>query len=95
MHTAEPFCHSPVPQGVEAATGKLKRYKSPGVDQIPEELVKAGGETPGSESHKFIKLIGDNDELPLQWKESTVVPIHKKGNKMASNYRGIPLLATS
>jgi hypothetical protein len=28
---------------VEVAVGKLKRYKSPGADQIPAELIQAGG----------------------------------------------------
>jgi hypothetical protein len=41
----------------------------------------------------FITL---EEELPLQWKESIVVPIHKKGEKTdCSNYRGISLLSTS
>jgi hypothetical protein len=39
---------------VETAVGKLKRYKSPGTDQIPSELIKAGGETLCSEIHKLI-----------------------------------------
>jgi hypothetical protein len=30
---------------VEIAIAKLKRYKSPGSDQILEELIQAGGET--------------------------------------------------
>jgi hypothetical protein len=28
---------------VELATAKLKRHKSPGLDKIPAELIKAGG----------------------------------------------------
>jgi hypothetical protein len=80
----------------EVATGKLKRYKSPGVDQIPAELSQAGGGRLRSEIHKLIKLIWNKEELPHQWKESTVVPIHKKGDKTdCSNYRGISLLSTS
>jgi hypothetical protein len=39
----------------EVAIGKLKRYKSPGVDQIPAELIQAGGGTLRSEIHKLIK----------------------------------------
>jgi hypothetical protein len=27
----------------EVAIGKLKKYKSPGADQIPAELIQAGG----------------------------------------------------
>jgi hypothetical protein len=34
--------------------------------------------------------------LPDQWKESIIVPVHKKGDKTdCSNYRGISLLSTS
>jgi hypothetical protein len=73
----------------------LKRYESPGVDQIPAELIQAGGETLRSEIHKLIKLIWNKEELPHQWKESIVVPIHKNGDKTdCSNYRGISLLST-
>jgi hypothetical protein len=41
-------------------------------------------------------LIWNKEELPHQWKESTVIPIHKKGDKTdSSNYQGISLLPTS
>jgi hypothetical protein len=36
---------------------KLKKYKSPGSDQIPAELIQAGGETFQSEIHKLINSI--------------------------------------
>jgi hypothetical protein len=64
---------------------------------IPAELIQAGGrETLHSEIHKLIKLIWNKEELPHQWKESIVVPIHKNGDKAeCSNYRGISLLPTS
>jgi hypothetical protein len=45
MHTAEPFVPHLSAAEVEVAIGKLKRYKSPGVDQIPAELIQEGGET--------------------------------------------------
>jgi hypothetical protein len=78
----------PTASEVEVVIGKLKRHKSPGADQIP-----AGGETLRSEIHKLIKLIWSKEELPHQWKESIVVPIHKKVDKTdCSNYRGISLL---
>jgi hypothetical protein len=93
IHTAEPFVPEPSASEVEVATGKLKSYKSPGVDQIPAELIQAGGETWRSEIHKLIKLIWNKEELPHQRKEATVVPIHKKGDKIeCSNYRGTSLL---
>jgi hypothetical protein len=41
-------------------------------------------------------LLWNKEELPHQWKESIVVPTHKKGDKTdCSNYRGISLLSTS
>jgi hypothetical protein len=80
---------------VEVAMGKMKRHKSPGIDQIPAELIQAGGETLLSEIHELIKLIWKR-ELPHQWKESIVVPMHKNDEKTAcSNYRGTSLLSTS
>jgi hypothetical protein len=68
MRTAEPFMPEPSALEPEVATGKLKRYKSPGVGQIPTELIQAGGETLRSEIHKLIKLIWNKEELPYQWK---------------------------
>jgi hypothetical protein len=87
MHTAEPFVPQPSASKVEVAIGKFKEYKSPGVDQIPAELIQAQGETLHLEVHKLFKLIWNKEELPHLWKESTVVPIHKKGDKTdCSNY---------
>jgi hypothetical protein len=54
IHTAEPLVSEPSLVEVEIAIGKLKSYKSPGTDQIPAELIKAGGETLCSEIHKLI-----------------------------------------
>jgi hypothetical protein len=67
MLTAEPFVPELSVSEVEVAVGKLRSYKSPGVDQIPAELIEAGGETLHSEIHKLIKLIW-NEELPHQWR---------------------------
>ena len=38
----------------EMAVEKLRRHKSPGVDQIPTELIKAGGRIIRSEIHKLL-----------------------------------------
>jgi hypothetical protein len=96
MQTAEPFVPEPSASELEIAIGKLKRYKSPDVDQIPAELIQVGGETLHSEIYKLIKLIRNKEELPHQWKESIVVPIHKKGDKTdCSYYQGISFLSTS
>jgi hypothetical protein len=56
MHTAEPFVPQPSDTAVGVAIGKLKKCKSPGVDQIPAELIQAGRETLHSRVHKVIML---------------------------------------
>ena len=43
IHTAEPLMPEPSAFEVEMAIGKLRRHKSPDIDQIPAELIKAGG----------------------------------------------------
>jgi hypothetical protein len=53
---------------VEIAIEKLKRCKSPGIYQIPVEVIKAGGRIIRSEIHKLINFIW-NKELPEEWKE--------------------------
>jgi hypothetical protein len=57
MHTAEPFVPEPSASEVEVSVGKLRRYKFPGVVQVPAEVIQAGGETLLSEIHKLIKLV--------------------------------------
>jgi hypothetical protein len=96
IHTAEPLVPEPSLVEVEIGIGKLKSYKSPGTDQIPAELIKAGGEMLCSKIHKLISCIWNKEELPQQWKESIIVRIRKKGNKTdCNNYRGISLLSTA
>jgi hypothetical protein len=46
--------------------------------------------------HKLINSVWNKEELPDQWKESIIVPVHKKGEKSyCNNYGGISLLGTS
>jgi hypothetical protein len=54
IHTAEPLVPEPSALVVEMAVENLKRHKSPGIDQIPAELIKAGGRIIRSEIHKLI-----------------------------------------
>jgi hypothetical protein len=45
IHTAEPLVPEPSESEIDMAIEKLKRHKSPGIDQILAELIKAGGRT--------------------------------------------------
>jgi hypothetical protein len=46
--------------------------------------------------NKLNNSVCNEEELPDQWKESIIVPVHKKGDITdCNNYRGISLLPTS
>jgi len=93
IHTVESLVPEPSVFEVELAIGKLKNHKSPGTDQIPAELIKAGGRTICCGIHKLVISIWNKEELPEEWKESVIVPIYKNGDKTdCNNYRGISLL---
>jgi hypothetical protein len=47
----------------------MQTIKSPGIDQIPAELIKAGDSKICGEIHKLIISIWDKEELPEEWKE--------------------------
>jgi hypothetical protein len=81
-HTAKPLVPEPSAFDVEVANENLKRHKSPGIDQIPAELIKAGGRKICSEIHKLITSIWNKEEFPEEWKELIMVPIYKQGDKL-------------
>jgi hypothetical protein len=53
----------------------------PGSDKIPAAQVQAAAETLLSSIHKLINSVWNKEELPDHWKESIIVPVHKKGAK--------------
>jgi hypothetical protein len=96
IHMAEPLVPVPSLVEVETAIRKLRSYKSLDTDLILAELIKSGGETLYSEIYRLICSIRNREELSQQWKESIIIPIHKKGDKSdCNNYLGISLLSTA
>jgi hypothetical protein len=96
IHTAEPIVTDPRPIEVETTNAKFKWYKSPGSDEIPAYHIQAEVEILCSKINKLINSIWNKEELPDQWEESIIIPVHKKGDKTeCSNYCGTPLLSTS
>ena len=77
------YCLSQAPLRLSwlLAIEKLESRKSPGIDRNPAELIKAGGRTIRRAIHKLIISIWNKEELPEEWKETIIVPIHKKGVK--------------
>jgi hypothetical protein len=96
IYTTEPLVPGPSSFEVGIAIASLKKYQSPGNDQIPAELIRAGDETLQSEIHKLINFIWSKEEFTDQWKGSIIVPIYKKGYRTdCCNYREMSLLSTS
>jgi hypothetical protein len=81
IHTPEQLIPEPSASEVELDINKLKSRKSPGINQIPAEMIKARSRTISLEIHKLITSIWKKEKLPEEWKESIIVPIHKKGDK--------------
>jgi hypothetical protein len=64
VHMAESLVPGQSCLEVEIAIAKLKKYKSPGSDLIPAELIQAGGKMLLSVIHKLINSIWNKEELP-------------------------------
>jgi len=69
IHTAEPLVSESSAFEFEVAIEKLKGPKSPGIGQIQAELIKAGGRTIRSVTHRLIISIWNKEKLPEEWKE--------------------------
>jgi len=63
IHTEEPLLDETIAFELEMAIEKLKRHKSPDIDQIQAELIKAGVTKIHSGIHKLIISIWSKEEL--------------------------------
>ena len=80
---------------IKEAIDKTKMNKSPGIDGIPAEIYKFGGEQLRRKLHELIVKCWQEGMVPQEFKDVMIIPIYKnKGDhKDCSNYRGISLLA--
>ena len=86
--------HPILPKEVEAAVQSLKKGKSAGVDNIPAELVQAGGEDIITAFTTICNKIWQTGEWPTLWTQSLVITLPKKGNQQqCQNYRTISLIS--
>jgi len=96
IHTAEQLVPQMNAFEFESAIEKLKSHNSSCTDQIPAELIKAGGTTIRYELHELFISFWKKEELPEEWKELITVPVFKKGNVTGcSNCRGKACLPTT
>ena len=77
----------------KAAVKSLKKGKSPGIDNIPGELVQAGGDAVIGDLCKICNKIWQTGEWPILWTQSLIITIPKKGNlQQCKNYHTISLI---
>ena len=71
----------------------MKKGKSAGIDNIPGELVQAGGESMIDALHTICQKIWQTGDWPTKWTQSLVITLPKKGNlQQCNNYRTISLI---
>ena len=71
-----------------------KKGKSAAVDNIPAELVQAGGEAAFTALLKICNKIWQTGEWPTPWTQSLVITLPKIGNmQQCQNYRTISLIS--
>ena len=63
----------------EAAINKLKANKSPGFDNILNEVIKIGTDAIKGHLVNLFNQILDTGKYPGLWSFGLIVPIHKKG----------------
>ena len=87
--------HAILREEVEAAVKLLKPGKSAGVDNIPAELLQAGGETMIDVLLNICNKIWQTGEWPTPWTQSLVITLpQKKCNLLqCQNYRTISFIS--
>lgn len=86
---------TPTIHEVERSVNNMRNSKSPGIDGIPAELLKCGGETLLSRLHELITIVWEELSVNQQWRDAELTSIYKKKGDRAvcGNSRGISLLS--
>lgn len=75
---------------------RMKLEKAVGIDSIPMEAWRYGGNVIKNGLIKVIRKIWKTGNIPEKWKQSIVVPLYKRGDtENVENYRGISLLCSA
>ena len=59
----------------------LKNNKAAGTDRIHPEWIKYGGNKLLNIIYALVRQIWKEERIPEEWKETIIVPIHKKGDR--------------
>jgi len=69
-------------EDVEKAIRSLRNNKAAGTDRIHSELIKYGGNKLLSRIYDLVRQVWEEERIPEEWKETIVVPIHKRGDEV-------------
>ncbi|XP_066982159.1 uncharacterized protein [Macrobrachium rosenbergii] len=95
MQAPDLIVEEPTLIDVKNVINSLKHNTAPGLNNIPAELLKNGGEMLHSKILELLIKIWRTEEKPTTWETGNIIPVHKKGDKSdCANYRGITLLPT-
>ena len=85
----EPFTQMELEDGIK----QLKKEKSPGPDDITNELLQHLGTSAKQVLLDIFNSSWENASVPQVWREAKMIPIHKKGKdkRSADSYRPISL----
>ena len=78
---------------IKSSIMSIKSNKSPGIDYIPAEFIKAGVDIISNDVAELFNYVIENRDFPENWAIGLRNPIYKSGIKInTSNYRGITVL---
>lgn len=73
-----------------------KNRKSPGLDNLPVELIRCWENKLKVQLLELFNNIVDNNQIAQEWKTGLVINIYKKGSESkCKKYRGITLFSTA
>jgi len=79
-------------EDVKKVIRNIKNNKEAGTDGIHPELIKYGGNELLNRMYELVRKIWEEERIPEEWKETIIVPIHKRGDRdSCKNYRGITM----
>ena len=79
---------------VKAAIERLKNGKSPEVDSITAELLKAHKEFSTAKIHQLLEKVWKHEKIPDKWKRGLIIKLSKKVNlKECKNWMGLTLVS--
>ena len=79
---------------VESAVMRLRNGKAAEEDRIQAELLKSGGSAVIDWLTELLQEVWKTRQIPQEWKDATLVPLHKKTDKkICDNYHGVALLS--